>query len=91
LPAYLPLIEKYTLELLEICEDSERLSQEMVSHWLKSYMLQTEAYEGQIKKNVNFFADYETHLIHSRPLVLEKLNDLCLKIEYANPELNELL
>ena len=39
LPAYIPLIEKYTLDLLEICEDSEKLSRELVSNWITDYML----------------------------------------------------
>jgi hypothetical protein len=91
LPAYLPLIEKYSLELLEICEDSEKLSQEMVSQWLKSYMLKEEQFDGQIKKAVDYFADYDSHLIHSRPLILEKLRELNLNVEYADPALNELL
>lgn len=30
LPAYLPLIEKYSLDLLEICDDSEKLAKELV-------------------------------------------------------------
>ena len=32
---YIPLIEKYSLELLEFCEDSEKLSTELVTDWLK--------------------------------------------------------
>lgn len=91
LPAYLPLIEKYSLELLEICEDSEKLSKELVSEWLKSYMLKEEAFEGQIKKTVDFFSDYDSHLIHSRPLVLEKIKDFRLNIAYADQNLNDLL
>jgi ClpP class serine protease len=42
LPAYIPLIEKYTLDLLEICEDSEKLSKELVSNWITKYMLKGE-------------------------------------------------
>ena len=46
LPAYIPLIEKYSLDLLELCDDSEKLSKELVYTWLKSYML-----NGQPKAN----------------------------------------
>lgn len=38
LPAYIPLIEKYSLDLLELCNDSEKLSKELVTSWLNSYM-----------------------------------------------------
>jgi hypothetical protein len=91
LPAYLPLIEKYTLELLEICEDSEKLSKELVSEWLKTYMLKEEAFDGQVEKIVNYFSDYENHLLHSRPLVFNKLKDFQLKLDYADAQLNDLL
>jgi hypothetical protein len=91
LPAYLPLLEKYSLELLEICEDSETLSKLLVKEWLKKYMLKTEKYSGQIEEVVDFFSDYDSHLIHSRPLVYEKINDFKLDVNYADSNLNELL
>lgn len=92
LPAYVPLIEKYSLELLELCEDSEKLSKELVSTWLKKYMFKDEKGVGKkIQKAVGYFSDYDTHLMHSRPLPMEKLKEFGLKIELANPELQELL
>lgn len=92
LPAYLPLIEKYTLELLEICNDSEALSKMLVSDWINKYMLKgTEKYSNQIKESVEFFSNYETHLLHSRPLTLNKLKDFQLNIQHSNPALSELL
>lgn len=91
LPAYLPLIEKYSLELLEICEDSEKLSKELLTQWLSSYMLKKEVFEGQINKAVEYFRDYDSHLLHSRPLVYDKIRDLKLNIAYAEENLNTLL
>jgi len=43
LPAYIPLIEKYSLDLLELCEDSEKLAKELVSTWLNKYMFKEAA------------------------------------------------
>lgn len=91
LPAYLPLLEKYSLELLEICDDSEKLSKELITQWLGSYMLKKELFEGQIAKTADYFSDYENHLLHSRPLLYEKIKDLQLNVNYADTELNELL
>lgn len=68
LPAYIPLIEKYSLDLLEICDDSEKLSKELVTTWLIEYMFNGEKTEEDVKETVNFFSDYDTHLLHSRPL-----------------------
>lgn len=92
LPAYIPLIEKYTLDLLEICEDSEKLSKELVSNWITDFMLKgKEKFEGQIEKSVDFFSNYDTHLLHSRPLVISKLKQFDLNIYQADETLSELM
>lgn len=92
LPAYIPLIEKYSLDLLELCDDSEKLSRELVTSWLKKYM-----YAGQkdawrkIKKAVTYFSDYDEHLLHSRPLSMDKLSGFGLNITVADDGLRDLL
>ena len=93
LPAYLPLIEKsISLELLELCEDSEKLSITLVSNWLKQYMFKDEKDSAEkIKKAVKYLSNYDEHLMHSRPLSIEKLTSFGLKIEYAKEELENLL
>lgn len=92
LPAYMPLIEKYSLDLFELCEDSEKLSKELVSSWLKKYMFVGERNNGRkIKKAASYFSDYNTHKIHSRPLSPEKLSGFGLKIEVAENPLRDLL
>lgn len=90
LPAYIPLIEKYTLDLLELCEDSEKLSKELVYIWLKKYMFKNEKYK-RIQNIVNYFSNYDKHLLHSRPISLEKLTNYGLKISYADEKLQKLL
>ena len=92
LPAYIPLIEKYTLDLLELCEDSEKLSKELVSNWLKDYMFKGQRNVARkIRKAVAYFSDYDKHLLHSRPLTLSKLAEFGLKIEPADDKLQDLL
>lgn len=92
LPAYIPLIEKYTLDLLEICEDSEKLSKELVSNWITEYMLKgKEKHEGQIQSAVDYFSNYDTHLLHSRPIIISKLKQFDLNIFQADDILSELI
>jgi len=92
LPAYIPLIEKYTLDLLELCGDSEKLAKELVSTWLKKYMFKNEKGVGRkIGKAVKYLSDYDKHLMHSRPLSSEKLAEFGLKIEFADETLQDLL
>ena len=92
LPAYIPLIEKYSLDLLELCEDSEKLSKDLVSAWIRIFMLkENEIFENQIKKAVDYFSDYDMHLLHSRPLIFSKLSEFKLNIEQADNDLSQLL
>jgi hypothetical protein len=92
LPAYIPLIEKYSLDLLELCEDSEKLSKNLVSEWIKNFMLKgTEVYDNQIKDAVDFFSNYDEHLLHSRPLIISKLDCFKLNIKQADSALSQLI
>ena len=84
--------EKYSLDLLELCDDSEKLAKKLVSNWLKRYMFKDEKnVSGKIRKAVNYFSSYDKHLLYSRPLSLEKLNEFDLKIELADEPLQDLL
>ena len=91
LPAYIPLIEKYSLELLEICEDYERLSKELVTLWLTEYMFGGEQVGETIITAVDFFASYDEHKTHSRSLTFGRVKHLGLNISLADGELRSLL
>ena len=93
LPAYIPLIEKsISLELLELCEDSEKLSIALVSSWLKEYMFEGKTdSDEKIKSAVKYLSNYDEHLMHSRPLSIEKLSSFGLNIKYADDTLQDLL
>jgi len=91
LPAYIPLIEKYSLDLLELCDDSEKLSKELVGTWLKQYMFKDKTNPNTIKKAVNYFSNYDKHLLHSRPLVYDKIKSLKLNVQIAEVPLRDLL
>lgn len=92
LPAYIPLIEKYSLHLLELCDDSENLSKRLVTDWLKECMYKgVDDADAKIEAVVDFFSAYDTHLTHSRPLVFDKIKDFGLTISLADGELKDLL
>ncbi|MYE07578.1 MAG: hypothetical protein F4X95_02345 [Oligoflexia bacterium] len=89
---YIPLIEKYSLELLELCEDSEKLSTELVTDWLKKYMFKKEKNaDKKIQEVVKYFSNYDKHLIHTRPLSMKKLSKLELNIKPADKTLQDLM
>lgn len=80
------------MDLLEICEDSEKISKELVSNWITDFMLKgKEKHKGQIKSAVEYFSDYDTHLLHSRPLIISKLRQFELNIEQSDDGLSELI
>lgn len=94
LPAYIPLLEKYTIHLLEICEDAQKLSKELVAQWLGQYMFGDKgdaAAEKTIAKIVDYFSNYDEQLLHSRPLTFDKLEPLGLSLNLAEGELCDLL
>jgi len=71
------LIQKYSIELLELCEDSERLSKILVTDWLEKYMFGGESTKkDDIEKTVEYFSNYTEHLLHSRPLTLSNYQNL---------------
>jgi len=61
--AYLPLIQKYDLHLLEICRSAEELSTELARSWLGKYFLKG---SEKVDDVVNFFASYDHHKSHGR-------------------------
>jgi hypothetical protein len=92
LPAYIPLIEKYSLELLEICNDHEELSKELVTDWLKNFMFAGENdKDSDIEEAVKFFSTYDNHKTHARALTFDKLKKLNLKINLADTNLRPLM
>ena len=88
---YIPLIEKYSLDLLELCEDAENLSKKLVSSWLGEYMFKGENADKKIDDAVTYLSDYNEHLMHTRPLSIKKLSKLGLKINFADDILQDLL
>ena len=92
LPAYFPFIEKYSLHMLEICDDSEKLAKELVADWLQKYMFKDDSDKAEIIESaVRFLSDYDDHKIHSRPFMYDKLNTLQLKIELSEDPLTGFL
>jgi len=92
LSAYLPLIQRYSLHLLEQCKDATNLSQNLVSLWLGKYMFKGNPNsKAVIEKAVEYFANYKKHLTHARPIGWDEVKDMDLKIHLAEGKLAALL
>jgi len=81
LTAYVPLISKYDLHLLEICKSAEALSQELAETWLREYMLKCAKDDSRLKRIVDHFSDYDEHKSHARSIGRRAARDLQLEVE----------
>lgn len=82
--AYMPLIAKYDLTLLEICRNAQELSKELAEQYLTQYMFAGDAgAKGKIDEIVSFFLDYGIHKTHGRSIDRKTASERGLKIENA--------
>lgn len=82
LPAYLPMLNKYDLHLLEICETSLKLAEELVREWLKKYMFEGKKEKEELAKEISgHFLEHDDHKSHARPITISKAKEWGLIIE----------
>ena len=67
LTAYVPLLQKYDLHLLEQCRSAQQLSEELALTWLSNYSMKN-ADKAKIESVVNFFGDWDLHKSHGRSI-----------------------
>lgn len=79
--AYMPLLEKYDLPILEFCKTAQKLSRELAMNWLSKYMFKCSKDDEEIKEIVKFFCDYDTHKSHGRSIDFKKAEELKLKVK----------
>lgn len=83
LTAYMPLISKYDLHILEICKSAEELSKELAANWLSSYMLKCDENDDRIKSTVDFFLNFDFHKSHGRSIDRDLARGLGLEIAFT--------
>lgn len=81
LPAYLPMLNKYDLHLLEICETSLKLAEELVREWLKKYMFEGKKEKEELAKELSgHFLEHDDHKSHARPITISKAKEWKLDV-----------
>jgi ClpP class serine protease len=80
LTAYMPLIAKYDLHLLNLCRKAQQLSTELATQYLKQYMRKD---DESIKAITAFFMDHETHKSHGRSIDRESAKEKGLNIVFS--------
>ena len=67
LTAYVPLLQKYDLHLLEQCRSAEELSEELAREWLTQHSM-GDVTADMIDEAVKFFCDWDLHKSHGRSI-----------------------
>lgn len=80
LTAYMPLISKYDLHILEICKSAQDLSVELARNWLSTYMLKCTENDPRVAEIVDFFSNYDIHKSHGRSIDRGRARELRLKV-----------
>ena len=84
LTAYIPLISKYDLHILEICKSAQEYSKELAKKWLSNYMLKGLDDDNKLNQIVEFFSNYDIHKSHGRSINREKAREIIgQKVKYA--------
>ena len=79
-PAYVPLLDKYTIGLLQGCKNARKLSQELAETWLRTYMFADDPGSTKPEEIAAFFASRATTLSHNRAIGIDKCLDLGIKL-----------
>ncbi len=79
-PAYVPLLNKYTIGLLRGCQNAMKLSRELAQTWLQTYMLPDKEYSLTVSEIVEYFASHASTLSHGRAIGIDKCKELGLKV-----------
>jgi len=91
IPAYVPLLDKYTIGLLQGCENAKALSEALAKEWLKRYMFRNEYRSRKPSRIAKFLANRRRTLSHTRAIRIDRCFELGLEIEdLRKPEKREL-
>lgn len=80
---YLPLLDKYDLHILQICENALNLSKKLVKTWLSEYMFKDKSEkerEELSSKIADDLANHRKYLSHANPIRIKEAQGLGLKI-----------
>jgi hypothetical protein len=79
-PAYVPLLNKYSIGLLRGCENAKKLSKELAEKWLRIYMFADEPKSGKPESITDYFQSRSDTLSHLRAIGIDKCIELGIKV-----------
>lgn len=87
LGAWLPMLPQYGPDLLEVCRNVCRLSEELVDGWLRQYMFRAERSRQRKAKSIaKWLSAHQQHKLHGRHLSREQLEKRGLLIDHLEDD-----
>ncbi len=90
LTAYVPLLQKYDLHLLEQCQIAQDLSSELALTWLTKYGMKN-APRKKVETAVEFFGDWDLHKSHGRSIGVEAARQIGIPATLLTGSLADLI
>ncbi len=90
LTAYVPLLSKYDLHLLEQCRSANELSEELARTWLTEYAMR-EKDSDAIDKAVKFFCSWDLHKSHGRSIDADAAREIGMPAQVLTGRLADLV
>lgn len=80
-PAFVPMLNKYDLHLLQICENAKTLAKNLVAGWIQTYMFGDSAEGAAVASRVaDKLGEHSVYLSHARGIDIEEAKSLGLKV-----------
>ena len=90
LTAYVPLLQKYDLHLLEQCRSANELSKELARTWLAQYAMRDSS-PNRIDEAVDFFCNWDLHKSHGRSIDAETARSIGIPATVLTDRLADLV
>lgn len=81
IPAYAPLLNKYTVGFLRGCDNARKLSKKLAEEWLRAYMFSGDPNSPHPQVIAEYFGVRANTLSHNRGIFIDKCLDLQMKVE----------
>ena len=90
LTAYVPMLQKYDLHLLEQCRSADELSKELAQAWLTEHAMRDSGVDA-INNATDFFGNWDLHKSHGRSIGVERAKEIGIPAVVLSGRLSDLV
>lgn len=86
-PLWMAKVQNIPFGFLQFCENSMKLSEERVAHWLKTYMFKKDRNKNKKAKDIaRWLADHKLHKTHGKPISMQEAKQKGLKVTFLEDD-----